>query len=72
MPTGTITFKDGATTLGTSTLSGSIATLSTTSLAVGAHSITAKYGGDDNFGSGISDVLVLGVNQYLFLPTILR
>ena len=54
-PTGTVTFKDGSTTLGTGTLSGGVATLTVPStspliaaLAVGTHSITADYGGDTN------------------------
>ncbi|MFY9701882.1 MAG: Ig-like domain-containing protein, partial [Terriglobales bacterium] len=41
-PTGTVTFYDGATALGTGTLNGSgIATYTTSSLAVGQHSMTA-------------------------------
>jgi hypothetical protein len=47
--TGTVTFKDGATTLGTGTLNGSgVATFSTSSLTLGLHSITADYAGDTN------------------------
>jgi hypothetical protein len=46
-PTGTVTFKDGTTTLGTVTLNASaVATFSTTTLAVASHSITAVYSGD--------------------------
>ena len=53
--TGTITFRDGTTTLGTSTLNGSgVATFTTTTLALGTHSITAVYGGDTNFTGGTS------------------
>jgi hypothetical protein len=51
-PTGTVTFKDGETTLGTDTLSGGIATFSTASLAAGTHTLTAEYRGDTNFVSG--------------------
>ena len=47
-PTGTVTFKDGATTLGSGTLAGGVATFTTTSLTVAGHSITATYGGDSN------------------------
>src|SRR5205085_1810660 len=47
-PTGTVTFKDGATTLGTGTLSGGSATFSTSTLSVASHSVTAVYGGDTN------------------------
>ena len=58
-PTGTVTFKDGATVLGTFilTTSGgtSTATFSTSGLGVGAHAITAAYNGDGNFlGSATS------------------
>jgi hypothetical protein len=60
-PTGTVTFKDGTTTLGTGTLSTvggfQVATFSTSTLAVGAHSITAVYGGDANNASSTSAVL---------------
>jgi hypothetical protein len=54
-PTGTVTFLDGVMRIGTGTLNGSgIATFSTSSLIVGAHSITATYGGDSNFTSSTS------------------
>jgi prepilin-type N-terminal cleavage/methylation domain-containing protein len=57
--TGTVTFKDGGTTLGTVTLSGGIATYSTASLSVAGspHSITAAYGGDTNDAGSTSSVL---------------
>ena len=45
-PTGNVTFKDGATVLGTVALSGANATLATSSLAAGTHTITATYNGD--------------------------
>ena len=48
-PTGTVTLKDGATVLGTGTLNASgVATFTTSTLAVGNHSITASYGGNTN------------------------
>jgi hypothetical protein len=50
VPSGTVTFFDGATSLATIPLDGSgKVTLTTTGLAVGSHSITATYGGDANF-----------------------
>jgi hypothetical protein len=50
VPTGSVTFSDGTTQLGTGTLdSTGKATYSTSSLAVGTHSITAAYGGDTNY-----------------------
>jgi hypothetical protein len=46
VPTGTVTFKEGSTTLGTGTLAAGKATFTTSALAEGTHSITASYGGD--------------------------
>jgi hypothetical protein len=42
---GTVTFYDGATSLGTDTLINNQATLTTTTLALAPHTITASYGG---------------------------
>jgi len=54
-PTGTVTFKDGPSTLGTGTLNSSgQALFMTSTLAVGSHSITASYGGDANFTGSTS------------------
>jgi parallel beta-helix repeat protein len=55
-PTGTVTFFDGATSLGTGTLtSPGVWTLSTAALAAGSHpDITADYSGDANFVSSDS------------------
>ncbi|MFI5120322.1 MAG: beta strand repeat-containing protein [Thermoanaerobaculia bacterium] len=65
-PTGTVTFMDGAATLGTGSLNGSgQATLSTSALAVGSHPITAVYGGDANFTGSTS----LIVNQVVNLAS---
>ncbi|MGA2005922.1 MAG: Ig-like domain repeat protein, partial [Terriglobales bacterium] len=44
--TGTVTFKNGSTTLGKATLSSGTATISTTKLPVGTLTITADYSGD--------------------------
>ena len=54
VPTGSVTFLDGTTSIGTGTLSASgsgasaVAKLTTGSLAAGTHSITASYAGDTN------------------------
>ena len=45
-PTGTVTFKKGSATLGTGTLSGGVATFTSTTLPVATNSITAVYGGN--------------------------
>ena len=50
--TGTVTFYDGATALGTLPLSGlSTGSLALTGLSVGSHSITAVYNGDSNYNA---------------------
>src|SRR5207302_1836662 len=49
VPTGTVTFQDGTTTLGTSTLDSSGSATLAASLAVAAHPITATYSGDSGF-----------------------
>jgi hypothetical protein len=62
-PTGTVTFNDSTTVLGTGALSGGTAAFSTSGLAGGAHSITAAYGGDANFTGSTSPVLTQTVNK---------
>jgi len=61
-PTGTVTFLDGATTLGKVYLANSSAQFSTSSLATGSHPITAKYSGDGNFSGSTSGALTQVVN----------
>ena len=54
-PTGHIVFRDGNTDFETARLnSAGVATLSTNTLAAGAHSLTAFYAGDGNFGASTS------------------
>src|SRR5438094_1552179 len=63
-PTGTVTFKDGSSTLGTGTLNGSgQATFTISTLAVGSHSITASYGGDATFSGSTSSPLTQTVKK---------
>ncbi|HTC93897.1 MAG TPA: Ig-like domain repeat protein, partial [Terriglobales bacterium] len=64
-PTGAVQFKDGANDLGPQmTLSNGTAALPpTTSLTVGAHSITAVYGGDAIFAGSTSPVLTQSVTS---------
>jgi hypothetical protein len=62
-PTGTVTFLDGTTSLGTVALNGSaIASLNTTSLSVAAHAITARYDGDVNSATSTSAAVNETVN----------
>jgi Bacterial Ig-like domain (group 3) len=62
-PTGTVTFMDGSTSLGTGTLSGGVATFSISTLTVGSHSITGVYSGDANFTTSTSSTLTQTVKQ---------
>jgi ELWxxDGT repeat protein len=63
VPTGTVVFKDGATVLGSATINAvGRATASTSSLAVGGHTITAAYGGDSIFAGDTSSPLKQLVN----------
>ena len=52
--TGTVTFYDGTTPIGTATINNGTATITVPSFSQGTHSITASYGGDANFGAGVS------------------
>lgn len=54
IPSGNVTFMDGATKLGSSGMNGTVAVLTTTSLAAGHHNITAIYSGDSNFTASTS------------------
>lgn len=57
--TGSVSFKDGATTLGTASVNGfGVATFSTSTLAVGQHSIVATYNGDTNNHAASSSLLL--------------
>ena len=57
-PTGTVTFRDGSTSIGTGSVSGATATFSTTTLlSAVTHTIKASYGGDTNFATSSGSVL---------------
>ena len=61
--TGTVEFIDGATSLGSGTIAGGVATLAVSSLATGEHSVTAAYSGDATHPAQSSAVLVQTVAQ---------
>ena len=61
-PTGTVSFREGATTLGTATLSGGSATFTTSSLPAGSHTVTAVYSGDAGFTGSTSPAVSQTVN----------
>ncbi|HEY1657381.1 MAG TPA: FG-GAP-like repeat-containing protein [Candidatus Sulfotelmatobacter sp.] len=53
-PTGAVSFFDGSTQIGSSSLAGGVAAFSTSSLAAGSHLVTAVYSGDSNFNGSTS------------------
>jgi Bacterial Ig-like domain (group 3) len=62
---GTVTFYDGTTSIGTGTVNAAgVATYTTSTLSVGTHSITANYGGDTNYSTvtstAVSQVISVG------------
>jgi len=60
--TGTVSFYDGTTLLKTASVSGGAAKFATSTLAAGAHSITATYNGSTSFDSSSSAPLTQTVN----------
>jgi hypothetical protein len=65
-PTGTVTFYDGTTSIGTGTLNNGVATLVVTNLALGGHSLSAAYTSPANgnyIASAKSTATSLTVNQ---------
>ena len=56
--TGSITFYDGNTSLGSANLSGGSASISTTKLTIGYHNITAVYSGDTTYAGSTSNVVL--------------
>ncbi len=66
VPAGTVTFRDGSATLGTSALTGGAASLATAALSAGPHSITAVYGGSTSFAGSTSGVLSQTVTVPVF------
>jgi len=58
-----VTFKNGATMLGTTSLKGGVATFETSTLTQATHTITATYAGDANYASAKSAVLSQVVNK---------
>ena len=61
-PTGSVVFRDGATVLHTSTVSGGAATWSQALSASGLHTITASYGGDTTNAPSVSTQALVQVS----------
>lgn len=62
-PTGSVTFLDGANSLGTVALSSGTATYSISSVAAGSHSFNATYSGDSNFAGSSSPTYPLTIGK---------
>jgi uncharacterized repeat protein (TIGR03803 family) len=70
IPTGSVTFTVGNTVLGTTQLSDGIATLTTSTLAVGSNTVTATYNGDANnspTSAWATQTFVMPYNATLYL-----
>jgi hypothetical protein len=68
-PTGTVTFLDGSTVLGTVPLANGVASFTTSKLLVANHLLTAVYSGDGNF-DGSTSAPLLQVVFLVPLPTV--
>ena len=68
-PAGSVSFLDGATALGSGTLNAGQATLVTSSLSVGSHSITAVYAATANFtastSAAVAETVIASVGNVL-------
>ena len=60
--TGTVTFKDGTTTLGTGIVSSGKASFIASFSTASTHSLTAVYGGDSNYSASTSSAISLKVD----------
>ena len=63
IPSGIVTFRDGATALGTMPLTAGTASFTTSSLGAGSHSITASYASNGNFSASASAALAQTLNK---------
>lgn len=70
VPTGTVEFLNGTTSIGSATLNAGVATLTTSSLPVGSNAITARYQGDPNFLASTSATLSQQVNAVSTVTTL--
>jgi hypothetical protein len=66
-PGGSVTFSAGATSLGTGTLTGGVATLNTTALPAGSDTVTATYTAAGNF-AGSSGTANLSISAPVVTP----
>jgi sugar lactone lactonase YvrE len=67
-PTGTVSFYDGDVLLAQASISSGSASYTTSSLAVGAHSISASYSGDTNFAPIVGRGFTETVEDFTVAP----
>ncbi len=70
VPTGSVTFYDGATVLGSANLTAGAASVSTTQLSAGTHSLSAQYAGDASNAPSTSNVVSEVVSLATTLTTL--
>lgn len=71
-PTGSVSFYDGTSLIGTSTVDATgVATATTSALAPGAHSLTARFAGSGEFEDSVSSVLAQTVTAVTATTTTL-
>jgi hypothetical protein len=61
--TGTVTFYDGSVSIGTGAITGTTATLTSSSLIAGSHTITASWPGNSSYGAVTSAAIIQVVNK---------
>jgi len=62
-PSGTVTFYDGGTPIGTGVISGTGASITTSGLLAGSHTITAYWGGNSSYAAVTSAAVTQVVNK---------
>jgi hypothetical protein len=67
--TGTVTFYDGTTQIGSGAVNGGSATFTTSALSSSPHSITAVYSGDTSYGPATSSPLSENVVDFTVAPS---
>jgi hypothetical protein len=60
---GTVTFYSDGTPIGSASVSSNVATLTTTALTAGTHSLTAEYAGTTSYNASTSSAITQTVNQ---------
>ncbi len=63
-PTGSVSFFDGATPIGSNSVSAGKAALTISTLALGTHTITSTYSGDGTFASQTSASIIVTIEDF--------